>query len=43
MPILAVKNQAMTRWFTFPAAVVDAVKQIIRIPLQWASIGRWGR
>ena len=30
--MLPVKNQALTRWFTFPA-VVAAVRQIVRIPL----------
>lgn len=44
MATLAVKNQAMTRWFTFGPVVVVAVRQVIRFAkIAWGGMNHWTR
>lgn len=41
---LAVKNQALTRWFTFPAVVAGAVRQIARFArIAFGGTSHWSR
>lgn len=44
MPVLAVKNQALTRWFTFPAVGAVALRQVVRFAkIAWGGMSHWTR